>query len=140
MKRTPTLMALACAATLAAVASGCTSDDRPEPRTTRGGAAEPDGASIAPSGDSRRLADRYRAAGGDSQVHGIRHAKGEDGVHLTVWTDEKSGYLPFEDFATGLASFLTGEGVRLDQGYLLAVYGPGGKLLHRYDTTGAHSS
>ncbi|MER5971503.1 hypothetical protein ABT112_17510 [Streptomyces sp. NPDC002055] len=54
---------------------------------------------------------------------------------LTVWTRKKTGYESFDDFAAKLASFLDSEGFRLDQGYVLNVYGPDGKRLHNYDTT-----
>ncbi|MGD3108207.1 hypothetical protein [Streptomyces sp. YGL11-2] len=38
-----------------------------------------------------------------------------------------------------LASFLAREGVRLDQGYVLNVYGQDGTRLHNLDTTPEHN-
>ncbi|UQA95525.1 hypothetical protein [Streptomyces halobius] len=85
------------------------------------------------------LADRYRETGGDADVYGIDHTKNRKGVlMLSVWTHKKAGYKNFDDFATNLASFLTRQGIRLDQGYVLNVYGPDGTRLHNYDTTPEH--
>ncbi|MFH9867504.1 hypothetical protein ACH4NT_15680 [Streptomyces lydicus] len=86
------------------------------------------------------LAGRYRKAGGDVDVSGIRSAKNSRGVLVvTVWTHKKSGYASFDKFATGLASFLTREGLPLNRGYVLNVYGSDGTRLHNYDTTPEHN-
>lgn len=95
-----------------------------------------------PSGSDRDLAARYRRAGGDPDVSGIKHTKNRDGLlTLTVWTRKKSGYgSGFDKFDETLTSFLTGTGVSLLQGYVLNVYGPDGTRLHHYDTTRENSS
>ncbi|MDT0460319.1 hypothetical protein RM550_32135 [Streptomyces sp. DSM 41527] len=93
-----------------------------------------------PSRAATELANRYRKAGGDADVSGIRYAKNGTGVLvLTVWTHKKTSYANFDSFATSLASFLTREGVPLAQGYVLNVYGPDGTRLHNYDTTPEHN-
>lgn len=56
-----------------------------------------------------------------------------------MWTHKKAGYEHFDDFAANLAFFLARQGIRLDQGYVLNVYGPDGTRLHNYDTTPEHN-
>ncbi|MCX4822789.1 hypothetical protein OG883_23390 [Streptomyces sp. NBC_01142] len=119
---------------LALLTAGCTDDAGPHKDST--GPSGPPTISESPSPQATDLANRYHAAGGDRDVVGIRQAKDKGGVLvLTVWTQKKSGYEQFDDFATNLASFLAGEGASLDQGYVLNVYGPDGTRLHTYDTT-----
>ncbi|AJC61711.1 hypothetical protein [Streptomyces sp. 769] len=93
-----------------------------------------------PSRTGTELADRYRKAGGDADVYGIQHTKDHKGVLvLSVWTHKKAGYDNVDGFANKLTSFLAQEGVRLDQGYVLNVYGPDGTRLHNLDTTPEHN-
>ncbi|MGW1375151.1 hypothetical protein ACWD6P_12875 [Streptomyces sp. NPDC002446] len=93
-----------------------------------------------PSKAAAELADRYRKEGGDTNVSGISYAKNRKGVLvLTVWTHKKTTYANFDKFATNLAPFLTREGVQLNQGYVLNVYGSDGTRLHNYDTTPEHN-
>jgi hypothetical protein len=121
--------------TAAVLLSGCSTQTTPksDPTTADG----PPASSASPAGDDSDLAARYRRAGGDPDVYGIRHAKSRDGLlTLTVWTRRKGGYgSGFDKFDKTLTSFLTRTGVSLDQGYVLDVYGPGGTVLHHYDTT-----
>jgi hypothetical protein len=119
----------------AVLLSGCSVDGE-APGKFDPTSAGPPTATATPDPTATELADRYRKAGGDPHVYGIQHAQNKDNVVLlTVWTRKKNGYVPFDDFATNLASFLAGEGVRLDRGYVLNVYGPDGTQLHSYDTT-----
>lgn len=119
---------------VALLTAGCTDDAGPHKDST--GPSGPPTISESPSPQAIDLANRYHAAGGGRDVVGIRQAKNKSGLPiLTVWTQKKSGYAQFDDFATNLASFLAGEGVRLDHGYVLNVYGPDGTRLHTYDTT-----
>ncbi|WP_447032801.1 hypothetical protein [Streptomyces hypolithicus] len=136
MKRILPALVLAAAVLI----SGCGADDE-TPWTRDPTTPAPPSTTASPVPAATELADRYRKAGGDNDVYGIRHAKNKDGsLELTVWTRKKTGYEPFDDFATNLASFLAGEGVRLDQGYVLNVYGPDGTRLHNYDTTPENNS
>ncbi|MFF8784528.1 hypothetical protein [Streptomyces sp. NPDC015125] len=124
---------------IAVLLTGCSvdSDARHDRKLTP---TSPPTITSAPSRAATELADRYRQAGGDADVSGIRHAKNGTGVLvLTVWTHKKTSYANFDNFATGLASFLTREGVHLAQGYVLNVYGPDGIRLHNYDTTPEHN-
>ncbi|MET7357340.1 hypothetical protein ABZS76_02715 [Streptomyces sp. NPDC005562] len=119
--------------------AGCTDDAGPHKDST--GQSGPPRISKSPSSQATALANRYHAAGGPRDVAGIQQAKKKGGVPvLTVWTQRKDGYEQFDDFATDLASFLAGEGVNLDQGYVLNVYGPDGTRLHTYDTTPENNS
>ncbi|MFJ9619818.1 hypothetical protein [Streptomyces noursei] len=82
------------------------------------------------------LADRYHKAGGKTDVYGIESAKNDQGVLvLSVWTHRNTRYENVDNFAANLVSFLTREGVRLDRGYVLNVYGADGTRLHNLDTT-----
>ncbi|MFB7630346.1 hypothetical protein ACFC0M_05270 [Streptomyces sp. NPDC056149] len=93
-----------------------------------------------PSRSGTELAARYRQAGGDADIYGIRHAKGEKGFPvLSVWTHKKGGYQNFDDIANSLTLFLSKEGVRLDRGYLLNAYAPDGTRLHSLDTVPEHN-
>ncbi|WP_369355076.1 hypothetical protein [Streptomyces sp. cg2] len=93
-----------------------------------------------PSRTGTELADRYRKSGGDADVYGIHHAKNGKGVLvLSVWTHKKDYYGNVDDFAAKLASFLKRDGVSVDQGYVLNVYGPDGVRLHMLDTTPQHN-
>ncbi|MFE5741440.1 hypothetical protein [Streptomyces celluloflavus] len=56
-----------------------------------------------------------------------------------TWATSAACNKNFDDIATGMASFLTREGVRLHQGYLLNLYGSDGTRLHSYDTTPVHN-
>ncbi|WEH34284.1 hypothetical protein PZB75_13485 [Streptomyces sp. AM 4-1-1] len=120
--------------------SGCDTGTSPTGNPTA--ADGPPTTSASPVGNDSELAARYRRAGGDPDVYGIKHAKNRDGVLvLTVWSRKRSGYGGgFDDFDRTLTSFLTGTGVSLDQGYVLNVYGPDGAILHRYDTTVENNS
>lgn len=131
MKRTLSALWLAAAVLL----SGCSADGAPPWKKDPPDSGPPK-ATAPVSESTAELAGRYRRAGGDRGVYGISRAKGKGGVPvLTVRTHRKNGYEPFDDFATGLAAFLAGEGVRLDDGYVLNVYGPDGIRLHNYSTT-----
>ncbi|MGT2526972.1 hypothetical protein ACU4GG_07035 [Streptomyces nojiriensis] len=57
--------------------------------------------------------------------------------HIVVRTrDADSGHALFKEQAASITSFLTREeGLSLDGGYTMDVYGPDGRLLHRWDAT-----
>ncbi|WP_344529920.1 hypothetical protein [Streptomyces rectiviolaceus] len=131
MKRTLSALGLAAVVLL----SGCSAEgDAPWTKDPQDNG--PPTATAPVSRSAAELAARYRAAGGDRGVYGISHAKTKDDVlELTVRTHKKNGYEQFDDFATDLAAFLAGEGVRLEEGYVLDVYGPDGVRLHNYSTT-----
>ncbi|MEV7521205.1 hypothetical protein [Streptomyces sp. NPDC091371] len=123
------LAAVACAALLA----GCTQEDRaaatPGPTATT---------TVAPP-EAAALADRYRAAGGDADVYGIESVfiRESHPPYVVVRThNPDTDDALFKKQAASIASFLTKEG-ELPSGtpYLMDVYGPDGRLLHRWDTT-----
>ncbi|MEU8433102.1 hypothetical protein AB0F18_09310 [Streptomyces sp. NPDC029216] len=125
------LAALACGALLA----GCTqkAEVTPGPKPPTGPTATPTAAPPEAAG----LAERYRAAGGDPDVYGIQRETGPDGVpRLIVRTrNADEGDAVFRKQHASIASYLTAkEGVPLTGGYLIDVFGPDGRLLHRMDT------
>ncbi|WP_043264120.1 hypothetical protein [Streptomyces sp. CT34] len=100
----------------------------------------PPTATTTPTRNGTELADRYRKAGGDSDVYGIHYAKNnKDVLVLSVWTHKKARYENVDDFANKLASFLIRDGVSITRGYVLNVYGPDGTRLHNLDTTPEHN-
>ncbi|WP_157882521.1 hypothetical protein [Streptomyces silvensis] len=89
-----------------------------------------------PNRSAADLADRYRSEKGDSRVFGIRTAKiDNDVLTVTVWSRRKSGYPHFDAFDLHLRKFLARQGMRVEKGYVLNVYGPDGTRLHNLDTT-----
>ncbi|MFE6833794.1 hypothetical protein ACFVFI_02980 [Streptomyces sp. NPDC057705] len=118
------------------VLSGCTDEgaDRaavpaPGPTVTSTGAPP----------DAAALAERYRKAGGDTDVYGIEQVPGPDGASPLIVvrthnpdTDEAR----FKRQAASVTAYLTlSEGVTLPHGYRMDVFGPDGRLLHRWDAT-----
>ncbi|MEW1661085.1 hypothetical protein [Streptomyces sp. NPDC093707] len=125
MKRILPVLFLAAAVLL----TGCGSSGHARP-------SGPPTTTVTPSRADTDLADRYRKAGGDTDVYGIDHAKNAKGtIVLRVWTRRKNYDKNFDGFAAKLASFLTREGIHLNQGYVLNVYSSDGTRLHNYDTT-----
>ncbi|NJP67000.1 hypothetical protein [Streptomyces spiramenti] len=83
-----------------------------------------------------RLADRYREATGNEDVHGIQRTDGPAGVPLlTVWSHhERNSREAFERLNSSVTDYLAREeGVDLSQGYLLDVFKPDGGLKNRFD-------
>ncbi|MGW0855267.1 hypothetical protein [Streptomyces sp. NPDC002690] len=92
------------------------------------GTAAPDAAA--------RLAERYRRAGGVGEVYGIARSSGADGVPLlTVWThDPDEDDQPFQELKVSVTRYLVEqEGLSLEKGFLMDVFGPDGSLQHRLD-------
>ncbi|MFJ6755280.1 MULTISPECIES: hypothetical protein [unclassified Streptomyces] len=129
-------LVLAMTVAACAVLSGCTDEgaDRaavpaPGPTVT---------STVAPP-DSAALAERYRKAGGDADVYGIEQVPGPDGASPLIVvrthnpdTDEAR----FKRQAASVTAYLTlSEGVTLPHGYRMDVFGPDGRLLHRWDAT-----
>ncbi|MFF4007735.1 hypothetical protein [Streptomyces sp. NPDC001717] len=125
-----TLTVVTCAAALTA----CT--DAPSPTGFPPG---PTATSTAAPPEAAALADRYREAGGDADVYGIEPNFKREGYppYIVVHTrNPDSGDALFKKQAASITSFLTSkEGLTLGGGYLMDVYGPDGRLLHRWDTT-----
>ncbi|MFJ8013396.1 hypothetical protein [Streptomyces sp. NPDC096339] len=126
------LTVVACAAALTA----CTD---PDPRSPTGLLAGPTATSTAAPPEAAALADRYRQAGGDADVYGIEPNFKREGYppHIVVHTrNPDTGNALFQKQAASITSFLTGkEGLTLGGGYTMDVYGPDGRLLHRWDAT-----
>lgn len=125
-----TLGVVACAAVL----SACT-EARPA-----GSGAGPTATSTAAPAQAAALAGRYHAAGGDADVYGIQTESAREGstpLIILRTRNADSDHALFKEQAASVTSFLTGEeGLSLGGGYLMDVYGPDGRLLHRWDTTG----
>ncbi|MFJ3877589.1 hypothetical protein ACIPW5_09050 [Streptomyces sp. NPDC090077] len=125
------LAALACGAFAAGCAQergGATAPPPPGPKTTTA-AAPPEAAAVA---------ERYRAAGGDPDVSGIRQEATPDGVPLLiVWTRNPSPEARiFDKQAASIPPYLAAaEGLRLERGYRINVYGPQGTAIHQMDAT-----
>ncbi|WP_327417895.1 hypothetical protein [Streptomyces sp. NBC_01233] len=127
---------LVLAVTVAACAalSGCTDEgaDRAAPP-----APGPTVTSTVAPPDAAALAERYRQAGGDADVYGIEQVPGPDGASplIVVRThDPDTGEARFKQQAASITAYLTlSEGVMLPHGYRMDVFGPDGRLLHRWD-------
>ncbi|MFD9410236.1 hypothetical protein ACFWBN_24935 [Streptomyces sp. NPDC059989] len=119
-------LVVACAALL----SGCTEEVR------RTAAPGPTVTATAAPPDAVALAERYRAAGGDPDVYGIQRESGPEGVPLLIvrtHNADSDGTL-FDRQSARITSYLSAEeGLSLDRGYLMDVFGPDGVLLHRLD-------
>ncbi|MDT0380778.1 hypothetical protein RM572_18660 [Streptomyces sp. DSM 42041] len=131
MLRTLRAAAPACLLTVTLL-SGCGPD---EPSASDRPAGPTSTTTAAPEA-AARLADRFRAAGGPEDVYGIEVADGPGDVPLLVvrthGTDDD--YAAFEKLKSSLTGFLArDEGVPLQEGYLLDVYGPDGSLRNRLD-------
>ncbi|MGV9687925.1 hypothetical protein ACWDUX_02255 [Streptomyces sp. NPDC003444] len=86
--------------------------------------------------EAARTAERYRRSGGAEDVYGIQRAPGAGGVPLvTVWTrGEERDAGRFDALKVSVTGYLEREeGVSLERGYLMDVFGPDGSLRHRLD-------
>ncbi|WP_250293758.1 hypothetical protein [Streptomyces atroolivaceus] len=114
---------------------GCTADGGTDPGRPLAPVGPTATTTVAPAA-AAQVAERYRAAGGAREVHGIHRSTGPDGVPLlVVWTrDPDESARTFDELKGSVTSFLgRREGLSLDRGYLLDVYGPDGSLQHRLD-------
>ncbi|MFE8942199.1 hypothetical protein ACFYNX_32585 [Streptomyces sp. NPDC007872] len=117
--------------------SGCSPATAPEPDrrvppTTPGPTAT---ATAAPD-EAARTAGRYHRSGGTEDVYGILRSSGPEGVPaLTVWTrDPDSDAERFDALRASVTGYLEREeGLSLERGYLMDVFGPDGSLRHRLD-------
>lgn len=125
-------LALAVAACAAAL-TACT-DAQPK----SGLPAGPTATNTAAPPEATALADRYHEAGGDADVYGIQPQFKQEGSppYIVVQTrNADTDDALFKAQAASIAAFLTGgEGLSLGGGYRMDVYGPDGRLLHRWDT------
>ncbi|MFI2781213.1 hypothetical protein [Streptomyces sp. ALB3] len=115
--------------------TGCTADDGTDESRAPATAGPTATTTLAP-GAAARVAERYRAGGGDQRVYGIRRSAGPGGVPLlVVWTrDPDESARTFDELKDSVTGFLRSEeGLSLDKGYLLDVFGPDGSLQHRLD-------
>lgn len=106
--------------------------DRRDPSVTPG----PTVTATAAPDEASRTAERYRRSGGAEDVYGIQRAAGPGGVPLvTVWTrGEERDAGRFDALEVSVAGYLEREeGVSLERGYLMDVFGPDGSLRHRLD-------
>ncbi|HWU06202.1 MAG TPA: hypothetical protein VN520_07385 [Streptomyces sp.] len=116
-----------------ALLSGCTGEEAADPGRALATAGPT--ATVAP-GAAAQVAERYRAAGGAQTVYGIQRSDGPDGVPvLVVWTrDPDNSARTFEELKEPVAGYLErGEGLSLDEGCPMDVFGPDGSLQHRLD-------
>ncbi|MEW1904351.1 hypothetical protein [Streptomyces sp. NPDC086147] len=116
------------------LASGCSSEaeDRAAPPVTPG----PTVTVTAAPDEAARTAERYRRSGGAEDVYGIQRGPGAGGVPLvTVWTrGEERDAGRFDALKVSVTGYLEREeGVSLERGYLMDVFGPDGSLRHRLD-------
>ncbi|MGW4228370.1 hypothetical protein ACWEF9_03625 [Streptomyces sp. NPDC004980] len=133
MKATSRTAAVLACAGVVLVLSGCTrTTDADRAPATAGPTAT---TTVAPA-DAARTAGRYTRSGGAQEVYGIQQDIGPGGVPLlTVWTRDPDGSAgTFDRLKVSVTGFLEREeGVRLNRGYLLDVFGPDGSLQHRLD-------
>ncbi|MFG2983748.1 hypothetical protein ACGFYQ_21275 [Streptomyces sp. NPDC048258] len=118
----------ACVATL----SACTADGGHRP------AAGPTATSTAAPPQATALAERYRQAGGDADVYAIQWETGSGAAPLIVVRtgNPDAGDALFQKQAASVTAYLADrEGLSLRGGYLMDVFGPDGRLLHRRDAT-----
>lgn len=113
--------------------SGCTGTTDPDRAPATAGPTAT--TTVAPT-DAARTAGRYTRSGGAQEVYGIQQGTGPGGVPLlTVWTRDPDGSAgTFDRLKVSVMGFLEREeGVLLNRGYLLDVFGPDGSLQHRLD-------
>ncbi|MGE7384101.1 hypothetical protein ACQKM2_01180 [Streptomyces sp. NPDC004126] len=125
------LGALACGV----LAAGCAQEERAAPAPSPPG---PKSTTAAAPPEAAAVAERYRAAGGDPDVSGIRQEATPDGVPLLiVWTRNPSLEARiFDKQAASIPAYLAAEeGAPLGRGYRMNVYGPEGTGLHQLDAT-----
>ncbi|MFF3016842.1 hypothetical protein [Streptomyces sp. NPDC057939] len=109
---------------------GCTE----EPRTQA--LPGPTATTTAVPQEATALAERYRAAGGDPDVYGIRIEDGPEGVPRVVVrtrNEDSSGTLFDLQSASVMTHLTTREGASFENGYLMDVFGPDGRIMHRMD-------
>ncbi len=134
MNRTPRLTALICAGSVALL-SGCTADGAPGPERSSIRPGPTATSTGAPEAAAQRAAD-YRRSGGAKEVYGIERSAGPGGVPLVVvWThsqvDDRDSFDALKESVTGYLQ--RAEGLSLEGGYLMDVFGPDGKLQNRLD-------
>ncbi|MER7734787.1 hypothetical protein ABTX80_28220 [Streptomyces erythrochromogenes] len=120
------LTAVAAAAALV----GCT--EEPRERVMPG----PTATATAVPQEALALAERYRAAGGDPDVYAIQLEDGPEGVPRVVLRTSNADQADaiFSRQNTSVTAHLTTkEGVSFTKGYLIDVFGPDGRLIHRMD-------
>uniref|UniRef100_A0AAU2JJY5 Lipoprotein n=1 Tax=Streptomyces sp. NBC_00049 TaxID=2903617 RepID=A0AAU2JJY5_9ACTN len=131
---TSVLAVAACAAAL----SACTDAGSTGSPGAAGSTVGPTATSTAAPAAAAALAERYRQAGGDPDVYGIEHEARPPGAPLLIIRTHNADtdHALFDKQAASIAAFLTEkEGLPLSGGYLMDVFGPDGRLLHRWDTT-----
>ena len=118
--------------------SACTAQG--EERSGSGSAAShasvgPTVTTTAAPADAKELAERYRRAGGDEDVYAIQQEPGPEGVPLLIVRTHNpdTDHKVFDKQKESVVAFLAGEGIPMDRGYLMDVFGPYGSLLHRLD-------
>ncbi|THA24441.1 hypothetical protein E4198_06500 [Streptomyces sp. RKND-216] len=114
--------------------SGC-GPDEPSASDRSSRPAGPTATTTAAPEAAARLAGRFHEAGGPADVYGIEVTDGPgDAPLVVVRTHGTDDAATFEELKTSLTGFLAREeGVPLQEGYLLDVYGPDGSLRHRLD-------
>ncbi|MGW2276646.1 hypothetical protein [Streptomyces sp. NPDC001770] len=125
------LVCVGCAVLL----TGCTAGSGPAREDSAGTRGPVATTTVAP-GAATQLAERYREAGGVPDVYGIGRGSDGDGVPLlTVWThDPDEDDRPFQELKESVTRYLAEhEGLSLEKGYLMDVFGPDGSLRHRLD-------
>ncbi|WP_327176294.1 hypothetical protein OG599_13980 [Streptomyces sp. NBC_01335] len=131
LARRALLVLVGCAVLL----TGCTADSASERKDSAGTRGPVATTTVAPDA-AARLAERYRSAGGVPDVYGIGRSADGDGVPLlTVWThDPDEDDRPFQELKKSVTRYLAEhEGLSLEKGYLMDVFGPDGSLQHRLD-------
>ncbi|GAA3643022.1 hypothetical protein ACG5V6_24185 [Streptomyces chitinivorans] len=136
--RTAALALPLCAALLAACTGG-QDQERPGARSGTPSApasAGPTAVSTAAPAGAKALAERYRESGGDEDVYAVQREVGPGGVPLLTVRSRAtdSDAQRFDRLKESLVLFLVQvEGVSLERGYLMDVFGRDGSLLHRLD-------
>ncbi|MGY1453643.1 hypothetical protein [Streptomyces sp. SS8] len=121
-------LALPLCAVLLTACTGGQERERPGAGPTAVGTAAPAGA--------KALAERYRESGGDEDVYAVQREPGPGGVPLLTVRSRAtdSDAERFDRLKESLVFFLVQvEGVSLERGYLMDVFGRDGSLLHRLD-------
>lgn len=134
MNRIPRLAALICAGSVALLC-GCTADSAPGPERSSARPGPTATSTAAPEAAGQRAAE-YRRSGGVKEVYGIERGPGPGGVPLlVVWThsqaDDRDSFDALKGSVTGYLQ--RAEGLSLEGGYLMDVFGPDGQLQNRLD-------
>ncbi|WP_424210885.1 hypothetical protein ACN20G_01620 [Streptomyces sp. BI20] len=116
--------------------AGCSSDDEADRPDSSSGRPGPIVTPTAAPAEGAAPAERYKKSGGQTDVYSVETRVTPDGDPLVIVRSREARGENFEELDRSLIRFLKSEGlIAPKNGYLLDVFGPEGKIKHRWDTT-----